>query len=198
MSDEVYRLLLVTAYMIQITLVSFIPFGIGYALVVLHLCWMYSLYSFEYKWSLLGWSLEYRLKYFERHWAYFLGFGLPAVLVSLVFPKFISLGFFALSFPFFIILAITAKPTSHVKKEKKADGVEKVKGKETGKVIESSSHSSSDGVLLPQLPIFRFATWINWWILKQLQRRTQAASRRPSIQATTIKTNSTQMNAAKS
>ena len=53
----------------------------------------------RYKWSLLGWSLEYRLKYFERHWAYFLGFGAPAVTLSLVFPKFISLGIFALAFP---------------------------------------------------------------------------------------------------
>src|SRR5689334_8094703 len=67
MSDEVYRLLLVSAYMVQLTLVSFVPY-IGTPLVWIHLCWLYSLYSFEYKWSLLGWSLEYRLKYFEKHW----------------------------------------------------------------------------------------------------------------------------------
>jgi hypothetical protein len=46
MSDEVYRLLLVTAFMLQITAVSFIPI-VGNALVVVHLCWLYSLYSFE-------------------------------------------------------------------------------------------------------------------------------------------------------
>ena len=46
MSDEVYRLLLVTAFMIQITVLSFIPY-IGTPLVVVHLCWLYSLYSFE-------------------------------------------------------------------------------------------------------------------------------------------------------
>jgi etoposide-induced 2.4 mRNA len=46
MSDEVYRLLLVTAYMAQVTVVSFIPY-IGSTLVFVHLCWLYSLYSFE-------------------------------------------------------------------------------------------------------------------------------------------------------
>lgn len=46
MSDEVYRFLLVTAFMIQVTCVSFIPF-VGSTLVFMHLCWLYSLYSFE-------------------------------------------------------------------------------------------------------------------------------------------------------
>ena len=46
MSDEVYRLLLVSAFMLQITAVSFVPL-IGSTLVAMHLCWMYSLYSFE-------------------------------------------------------------------------------------------------------------------------------------------------------
>ena len=46
MSDEVYRLLLVTAFMIQTTAVSFIPV-VGNTLVLVHMCWMYSLYSFE-------------------------------------------------------------------------------------------------------------------------------------------------------
>lgn len=188
MSDEVYRLLLVTAYMLQMTLVSFLPFGIGNILVLCHLCWMYSLYSFEYKWSLLGWSLEYRLKYFERHWAYFLGFGLPAVCLSLIFPKFISLGIFAFTFPIFIILAIIARPTMHTKKEgKKSLTTGDLKNqphtdKKSNEPSSSSSSTANAAVLLPQLPIFRVATWINWWLLSQLQRRSKAtAARRPSI-----------------
>jgi hypothetical protein len=196
MSDEVYRLLLVSAYMVQMTLVSFVPFGIGNFLVILHLCWMYSLYSFEYKWSLLGWSLEYRLKYFEKHWAYFLGFGLPAVCLSLFFPKFISLGIFAFTFPIFIILAIIAHPTVHTgKKEKKTEKEEGGTGKRETGHFSSSEHSSAPSslssppapVLLPQLPIFRLATWINWWLLSQLQRRSKQASRRPSVDATATK-----------
>jgi hypothetical protein len=172
MSDEVYRLLLVTAYMMQITLVSFVPFGIGNALVVVHLCWMY--------------SLEYRLKYFEKHWAYFLGFGLPAVCLSLFFPKFISLGIFALTFPIFIILAIIAHPTTHVHKKKDAHELTDVASSSTHvdtKVVGSTLHPPTPTVLLPHLPIFRIATWINWWLLSQLQRRSKAASRRPSMDA---------------
>jgi etoposide-induced 2.4 mRNA len=199
MSDEVYRLLLVTAYTIQITLTSFLPFGIGSILVLIQLCWMYSLYSFEYKWSLLGWSLEYRLKYFEKHWAYFLGFGLPAVLLSLVFPKFISLGIFALTFPIFIILAIIAKPVGHkrmmVAKAAAAQtpatlSIDTKRGASTtkdqhAKSTATSAVSTAQEVLLPTLPIFRIATWINWWLLSKLQRRSKTAAattRRPSIE----------------
>jgi hypothetical protein len=46
MSDEVYRCMLVTAFMAQVLVVSFIPV-IGSTLVFVHLCWLYSLYSFE-------------------------------------------------------------------------------------------------------------------------------------------------------
>lgn len=197
MSDEVYRLLLVTAYTIQITLTSFLPFGVGYCLVLVQLCWMYSLYSFEYKWSLLGWSLEYRLKYFEKHWAYFLGFGLPAVLLSLVFPKFISLGIFALTFPIFIILAIIAKPVGHrrmvarmneAERDAKDGNKHSSPSKDHAGSTKAGGHTASSAVqevLLPTLPIFRIATWINWWLLSKLQRRSKnaaAAIRRPSIE----------------
>lgn len=173
MSDEVYRLLLVSAYMVQLTIVSLIPFGIGDVLAVVHLCWMYSLYSFEYKWSLLGWSLEYRLKYFEHHWAYFLGFGLPAVSLTLLFPKFISLGIFALAFPIFIILAIIARPTTHAHTKKTGAALSK---------HAASTEAAGDRppVLLAHLPIFRMATWLNWRILSQLQRRSKNAARRTS------------------
>ena len=138
----------------------------------------------RYKWSLLGWSLEYRLKYFERHWCYFLGFGLPAVVLSLVFPKFISLGIFALAFPGFIILAIIAKPKSHVPRSHRkasnaaaaAEGAAAATGAAAtgadGKdAAAAAAAAAPDPVLLPQLPIFRGATWLNWWLLQKLQTR---------------------------
>lgn len=194
MSDEVYRCLLVTAFMVQVTLVSFIPV-IGSTLVFVHLCWLYSLYSFEYKWSLLGWSLEYRLKYFEKHWAYFLGFGLPSVTLSLVFPKFISLGIFALAFPLFIILAICARPTSHVPRTRKSSAVTGAGagGRDVPVLSDPPVRMAAGGplvpppaqptapVLLPQLPIFRGATWINWCLLQRLQSRT---NKRPATKPT--------------
>jgi len=179
MSDELYRLLLVTAFMAWITLLSFIPI-VGNPLLIVNLCWLYSLYSFEYKWSLLGWSLEYRLKYLERHWCYFLGFGLPAVILSLVFPRFISLGIFALAFPIFIILAIIAHPVSHATKLRKLlqeSGSMPPSSSSADSSESASSLPSSSSVPLRQLPIFRVATWMNWWLLRQLQKRATVTAR---------------------
>jgi len=142
------------------------------------------------------------LKYFERHWAYFLGFGLPAVTLSLLFPKFISLGLFALAFPVFIILAIIARPTTHAQQaskssraaaadkqalqteqRRKASGV-----RESHKTLTAASPAAADAppaqpVFLQQLPIFRGATWINWCLLQRLQQ-TRTTKRTASAAAT--------------
>jgi etoposide-induced 2.4 mRNA len=74
MSEEIYRSLLVGGYFVQITLVSFVPY-IGKPVFGLYLCWLYALYSFEYKWSMEQWDLERKLTYFEMRWPYFAGFG---------------------------------------------------------------------------------------------------------------------------
>jgi hypothetical protein len=196
MSDEVYRLFLVSAFAGQMTLVSFLPY-IGAPLVFVHLCWMCSLYSFEYKWSLQGWSLEYRLDYFERHWCYLAGFGMPSAALSVMFPRFISSGIFALTFPLFIILAIIARPTTHAERrtpQQMAAGKEAYTARTHASSLQhqqqlladkdarrsSSAGSKSPPAYLAQLPIFRLATWLNWCILTRVQRRNKVAVRRSS------------------
>lgn len=112
MAEEVYRTLLITCFMVQVFVMSFIPV-VGKFLAGLHFCWLYALYSFEYKWTLERWSLLARLQFFEDRWAYFAGFGFPAAVVTFAFPKFISAGLFAFSFPMFVLLAIVAVPVEH-------------------------------------------------------------------------------------
>jgi etoposide-induced 2.4 mRNA len=48
MAEEVYRLLLIGSYVLQMSLCAYIPL-VGNAVCLVHLAWLYSLYSFEYK-----------------------------------------------------------------------------------------------------------------------------------------------------
>lgn len=54
-------------FLLQTVLSYLIPV-IGPATSFIHLSWLYSLYCFEYKWSLAGWSLERRLTHMEQNW----------------------------------------------------------------------------------------------------------------------------------
>jgi len=161
MAEELYRTLLFGSFMVQKTLSSFIPY-IGFPISTIHLCWIYSLYSFEYKWALEGWSLEKRLVFFETRWAYFAGFGLPAALLSILFPRFISAGIFAFTFPLFIILAIVAHPIAH-----NAALLEESKQKKE----ESPAASAPAPVsLTARLPIFKYSLKLNEIVVKCLRR----------------------------
>ncbi|KAJ0404172.1 hypothetical protein ATCC90586_008623 [Pythium insidiosum] len=96
--DELYRAILVAFFLLQTVLSYLIPV-VGPAVSFIHLSWLYSLYCFEYKWSLAGWSLEKRLGHLEQNWAYFAGFGAPFTLATFFVPNFVSKGIFALLFP---------------------------------------------------------------------------------------------------
>lgn len=112
MAEEVYRYLLVGVCLIQGFAIGFIPY-IGKWLCLVHFAWLYALYSFEYKWSFLGWSLSKRLNYFQYHWVYFFGFGTPLALITILFPKFLGSGIYALCFPCFLVMSIVANPVDH-------------------------------------------------------------------------------------
>ena len=50
MSEELYRLLLVSCFVLQMAACSLLPL-VGGPLAFAHLCWLQSLYSFDYHWS---------------------------------------------------------------------------------------------------------------------------------------------------
>ncbi|DBA02885.1 TPA: LOW QUALITY PROTEIN: hypothetical protein N0F65_005912, partial [Lagenidium giganteum] len=109
--DELYRAILVAFFLTQTVLSYLFPIA-GPACSFIHLSWLYSLYCYEYKWSLAGWSLERRLTHLERNWAYFAGFGSPFTLATFFVPNFVSKGIFALLFPVFLLQAIVCDPTA--------------------------------------------------------------------------------------
>ncbi|XP_015766426.1 PREDICTED: etoposide-induced protein 2.4 homolog [Acropora digitifera] len=75
-------------FVFQAMLVSFIPV-VGPTLGFCHMCLLYSLYTFEYKWVNMGWTAPKRLSYVESNWPYFVGFGLPMAALTSLAPTFI-------------------------------------------------------------------------------------------------------------
>lgn len=70
--------------------------------------WLYSLYCFEYGWTLAGWGLRRQVRTLERHAAWFAGFGTPAAAVSMLFTPCVGLGFYSTLFPLLLLAAETA------------------------------------------------------------------------------------------
>ena len=106
---EIYRMLMILVFIVQIYLLFLIPY-IGIGIYFVHFCWLVSTYCFEYRWTHLGWKSPERVRYFQDHWVYFLGFGFPVALLSCISPKFIDGGVFALIFPICMLTASVAQP----------------------------------------------------------------------------------------
>jgi len=107
--DEMFRVILNMLYIIWMHCLYLVPI-FGPLLYFVHICWLASLYAFEYRWVSLKWNTSERMQYFEKHWLYFLGFGLPVSLLCLLCPRFVDTGVFAILFPFFIFTSTMAQP----------------------------------------------------------------------------------------
>lgn len=102
--EQVYSILLLTIFFIEVFLTGFIPL-VGRTANFLLLSWMYAYYCFEYKWNISELSLDKRLDFFESNWAFFLGFGSPCVLAIFFFSPLVSYGVMAILFPLFVLTA---------------------------------------------------------------------------------------------
>mmetsp|Transcript_2513 Transcript_2513/g.2911 ORF Transcript_2513/g.2911 Transcript_2513/m.2911 type:complete len:311 (-) Transcript_2513:1883-2815(-) len=110
--DEIYRLLLMAWSSILSFLLSIVPY-FGTFSCLFYTSWIYAFYCYDYKWTMQGWSFEKRLGFFQDHWVYMLGFGMPCSVVTIWFPQFVGYGLYAMIFPVCMILAIISTPVRH-------------------------------------------------------------------------------------
>mmetsp|Transcript_19216 Transcript_19216/g.45837 ORF Transcript_19216/g.45837 Transcript_19216/m.45837 type:complete len:324 (-) Transcript_19216:345-1316(-) len=104
LADELYKMLLLTAFFAQATAASFVPL-VGWLLYFLMTSMLYALYCFDYKWSLDKVDLSKRIAAVECNWPFFMGFGAPCVLLSLLLPFYAGAGVVNFVFPLFVLVA---------------------------------------------------------------------------------------------
>lgn len=138
-SQELYRAALFAVFFAQVLVAGAVP-RIGPALNLLLLSFLYALYCFDYKWSLHGVQLQQRLAYFERHWAFFLGFGAATVLPMAFVSFYVGAALVGVLFPLWIMMACDSNPKLVY---------QRVLGE-----------AAAAGGGLPPLPVFRSACWV--------------------------------------
>ncbi|KAJ8323782.1 hypothetical protein QVD99_007059 [Batrachochytrium dendrobatidis] len=155
-ASDTYRGLMIFNFFVQVALIYHVPF-IGPAFSYILLNFILAFFAFEYKWANRNWSFVHQIEFFESHWAYFFGFGFPMALMVILFPKTVNLGWFALVFPMYIIMANRAKPLP---------------------IHKDLVHV---WYLPVRMPIFLFAQYASTMIISWIKRRRETLSSTASI-----------------
>ena len=117
-SELIYGIVLSTAYFVQtVVLEAVIPIqAVRMIFSNIAFSWMISWGVFEYKLIYEGKDLFQRIRYFERRWLYFLGFGLPiSVLYTCVFDWYTGMNVW---YPIVMLLSFRAILSNPVKSPK--------------------------------------------------------------------------------
>lgn len=112
LADTLFSLLIQMLFLVQTMLLNSLSlFIFSDAVSLVHMCLLYSLYAYEYKWCNMGWELHRRLNFIEHNFPYFLGFGFTMAILTHTCSSYIMSGcVFSVLFPLQIIAANEAEP----------------------------------------------------------------------------------------
>ena len=112
---ELINVLVLIFFMIQSFVLSQILVSyIGLLSDITHKSFMYSFFAFTYKWGTDKIDFMKIMAFFDKHFAYFCGFGFVFTMLTRIFPGMMSNGVYALSFPILLLLATKASPPKDI------------------------------------------------------------------------------------
>lgn len=109
LADEARRSLLFGVFLAHGAAAAYLPYA-GTLGVFAFGAWFNAFYAVDYTWSSLGERLDQRVERFHTLWLYFLGFGAPVTILTMLFPFLASAGILSLTFPLMIVCACAARP----------------------------------------------------------------------------------------
>ena len=127
---------------------SYLIQGIGLFIM----CMLYGWYGFDYKWMANGVSPDERFSIMEKHWAYFVGFGFPYMVLLRSCSFFLGYGIFLATFPFSIMLGAMLSYSQPYKKYATAVKVPKQESRKPASKSGTKSTSSSSAARAGQKP----------------------------------------------
>lgn len=139
------------------------------------LCLMYGWYGFDPKWIASGLDPDERFGILEKHWAYFIGFGFPYVLLMENTSFFVGYGVFLAMFPFCIMLGSVCDYTApYAEFSRSAAGAggkgnkKKAVGTSTGAT--SATTTAGAGDIAGPLPMLKTARAWTLLVIKYIDR----------------------------
>ncbi|KAG6329129.1 hypothetical protein ID866_9960 [Astraeus odoratus] len=148
LATSAYRAVMVLTSVIVSFALGAIP-HIGPSISFAFMCWIDAYYCFEFIWIARGLSLAGRVRHLEERWPYYFAFGFPSAAICTWGSGLANAALFALLFPAYIIMAMTARPVPQ-------DPYNPLPLADSGDSVRYPSP------LIPiRLPIFAIVIWLN-------------------------------------
>jgi len=108
LTETVFRLLFYYVIIVETSVVSMLPLGLGWILRVALCSWLYVFNCLLIRWEHYNWRIQRMLAEFRLRWLYYLGLGLPFSFLCNTFSFMTNVLLYCILCPFFEIFVICA------------------------------------------------------------------------------------------